>query len=335
MTNYDNLAVFGQGEGTRSASYFRFDGTNSSKTTIYTYGLTEGYTMPLENAIYRLTAQVGGWGQVSKDVTVQIVNSSDEVVGEQTVQTPTTGVNDGGGVVDVNFVFNTSAAGNYKLQVKNGSTDADNAIVMSNIELKKAPANYTANLKVKEGKLGTFIAPFAVTLPANVKAYSATSDDKTVTLAKIADGGETLAAGTPVIVYNDEEYDEPADVDETFYGVPTVDENQTEGALVGILDENEKTVPVGAYVLQTQNTEQAFYIVDTAAPGSLNRCYVVAGASGEARLVISMDDAMIINAIEAAEAEAEGLKDGKYFIEGKIVIVKNAVKYSANGQILK
>lgn len=42
-----------------------------------------------------------------------------------------------------------------------------------------------------------------------------------------------------------------------------------------------------------------------------------------------------INAIEAAEAETGALKDGKYLIEGKIVLVKNGVKYSANGQILK
>ena len=188
-----------------------------------------------------------------------------------------------------------------------------------------------ANLKVSEGKLGTFIAPFDITLPDNVKAYSATSSETKVTLKKEYDGGETLPAGTPVIIYGD-----GVSVNETFYGVPTVDDNQTEGALVGILNESEMTVPKDAYVLQTQTDVQAFYKLAAAAPGALNRCYVVAGES-EARLIISFDeeDPTGINAIEVAEVEVEGLKDGKYLIGGKIVMVKNNVKYNANGQILK
>ena len=47
------------------------------------------------------------------------------------------------------------------------------------------------------------------------------------------------------------------------------------------------------------------------------------------------EDPTAINAIEATEAKAEGLKDGKFLENGKIIIVKNGVKYGANGQILK
>jgi hypothetical protein len=58
--------------------------------------------------------------------------------------------------------------------------------------------------------------------------------------------------------------------------------------------------------------------------------------NNNARAVFKLEDDFTgINAIEAAEAEEGTLKDGKYFIDGKIVIVKNGVKYSANGQILK
>ena len=66
------------------------------------------------------------------------------------------------------------------------------------------------------------------------------------------------------------------------------------------------------------------------------RAYIhIAGNSG-ARLTIAFDDEdpTAINSIEAAEAE-NSVKDGKYLENGKIVIVKNGVKYSANGQILK
>ena len=141
--NYDNLAAFGQGDGTRSAGYFRFDGTNSAKTTTYTYGETDGYTIPLKAYIYNLTAKIGGWGQVDKDVIIQVVSEDGDVVGTQTIHTPTTGVHAGGSVVDVNLVFKAPAAGNYKVKLKNGSIDADNAIVISNLDLRR-PSNVYA-----------------------------------------------------------------------------------------------------------------------------------------------------------------------------------------------
>ena len=179
--------------------------------------------------------------------------------------------------------------------------------------------------------MGTFIAPFDITLPAGVKAYSATSSETTVTLTKIAEGGAPLTAGTPVIIYGD-----GVSVDETFYGVPTVTENQTVGALTGILDDSNKTISSGKYVLQTQSDVQAFYKLASNATGKLNRCFVSAEVA-EARLVISIDeeDPTAINAIEAANAKAGALKDGKYLIGNKVVLVKNGVKYGANGQILK
>ena len=164
-----------------------------------------------------------------------------------------------------------------------------------------------------------------------MKAYSATVENNEVKLSKIAEGGDKLDAGTPVIVYGD-----GVSANSAFFNDAIVTENKTVDNLVGILNESEKEVPVGAYVLQTQGEIQAFYKVAAAASGALNRCYLIA-ASPNARLVISFDgeDPTAINAIEAAEAEEGTLKDGKYFIDNKIVIVKNGVKYGANGQILK
>jgi hypothetical protein len=60
-------------------------------------------------------------------------------------------------------------------------------------------------------------------------------------------------------------------------------------------------------------------------------------AESEARNVISMNfdgGYTGINAVEATEAEAGALKDGKFLENGKIIIVKNGVKYGANGQKL-
>ncbi len=249
---------------------------------------------------------------------------------------------DGGAVCSFAYI----GEGKYSITSTNGSFGTDNTTDGSSIYGNKLAnaANSAwyiyegaANLKVADGKLGTFVAPFDVTLPENVKAYYAKVDGDKVTLTKAANGGNALTAGTPVVVYGD-----GADVDETFYGIPTEDWTLAKAFdLWGILSESSKTVPVGAYVLQTQTIEeqpvQAFYKVAAAAPGALNRCYVKVTEpnSGNARLTIKFDDTTAINAIEAAEAEDGALKDGKYLIDGKIVIVKNGVKYSANGQILK
>ena len=208
-------------------------------------------------------------------------------------------------------------------------TDGNNNFTIA--EASKAEVK----LQVSNDKLGTFVAPFDITLPEKVKAYSATATETEVTLTKIAEGGDELKAGTPVVVYGD-----GADVEETFnkYAIfsktenPTVDDN----ALVGLLV--DKNVPAGAYVLQTQAGNQGFYKVagTEAVPGVFYRSYLIA-ASPKARLVIIFDgeDPTAINAIEAAEAEDGALKDGKYLIDGKVILVKNGVKYSANGQILK
>ena len=68
-----------------------------------------------------------------------------------------------------------------------------------------------------------------------------------------------------------------------------------------------------------------------------NKAYLRVENINPARLIISFDeeeDPTAINVIEAANAKAEGLKDGKYLIGNKVVLVKNGVKYSANGQKL-
>ena len=68
-----------------------------------------------------------------------------------------------------------------------------------------------------------------------------------------------------------------------------------------------------------------------------NKAYLKIAKNSGARLTIVFedDDPTAINTVEAAESEADALKDGKYLIGNKIILVKNGVKYSANGQILK
>ena len=43
----------------------------------------------------------------------------------------------------------------------------------------------------------------------------------------------------------------------------------------------------------------------------------------------------VATAIEGVETAEDAVKDGKYFINGQIVIVKNGVKYNAAGVAIK
>ena len=301
------------------------------------YGYADGYTMPLKaNTVYKVTFVYGGWNDCKKDGYVSMTDPEGNPISLTVTDLPldaTTAHEDPNVWKSYTAYFTTGEAGNYVLGLrkKNYDTSGQSQYVYGDIVLKKAYES--ANLTVNSGKIGTFIAPFDVTLPEGVKAYSAEVDGDELKLTKIKEGGEKLDAGTPVVVYGDE-----VNVNETFYGVPTVFVNKSAGNLFGILEEGKKEVPANAYVLQTQTGVQAFYKVASPAPGALNRCYVnVTEPNYNARLVISFDgeDPTAINAIEAAEAEDGALKDGKYIIDNKVVIVKNGVKYSANGQILK
>ena len=139
--NYAKLASFGQGDGTRSAFYVRFD-SRTAKNAVFTYGANDGYTIPLKaNTVYRLTAQAGGWGH-TKDFVMSVVNDNDESIASQKITLEN--VDAGGSAKDYNMCFVVPANGNYKLQLTNGVND-NNAAVVSNIELKRADITIDEN----------------------------------------------------------------------------------------------------------------------------------------------------------------------------------------------
>ncbi|MBR7052087.1 MAG: hypothetical protein IKI44_03730 [Bacteroidaceae bacterium] len=204
--------------------------------------------------------------------------------------------------------------------------------------------NVTANMAVNAtAKWGTFCAPFDVAIPEGVTAYSCASatDAGNLNLEEITTG--TIPANTPVILNAEEGL-----ASTTFYGIKVPNESDdliTSGLLVGNVGTAGKTITdkdkENGYLLQIQDGKTGFYKMNPSKSYKIgfNRCYLVVGSNqgGNAREVFFFfeDDATAINALEAAKAETGALKDGKYLIEGKIVLVKNGVKYGANGQIVK
>ncbi len=217
--NYKKLAAFGQGDGTRSCAFFRFDGTNSSTTTKYTYGSSTDYNMPLKTGkIYKLTAQVGGWGQTSKDFQIAVVNSSNSNLVAQNLTTPSTGLDsEGGTLINYEMYFVVSTAGDYKLVLTNTS-GGNNAVVVSNMELFSTDAlpisedgtkpyaagtypSVTFDRSFNTSNRSTMVLPFAMDADATEAAFDEVYELSSVSGESLQfTSASSIEAGKPYLV---------------------------------------------------------------------------------------------------------------------------------------
>ena len=187
--------------------------------------------------------------------------------------------------------------------------------------------NASATLAVNSAaQYGTFCAPFDVTIPAGVTAY---------TISSIAENGKltldeqqnTIPAHTPVIVYSES----ASDINAVQFGVATAG-NPTSNYLTGVYTDTE--APVGSYVLQNQSGRVGFYKVQNGTQPWVraNRAYLTVPASANVK-AFYMDDATAIQTVEellSGKAEIydlsgrrqQKLQKGINIVGGKKVRVK-------------
>lgn len=283
--------------GTNSAFFIRYDGTWSNAGSLYNYGTTDGYTMPLKaNTYYYIQADFAGWGSKGNPLKMLVTGPNDFSATSGTVNTSYNADTESEYTPQqFYFVFETSAAGNYVIKFQNPS-DKTHMAVVSNIELKKC--NASATMLVKAGQWGTFIAPFDVTIPDGVNAYTVTGVNANDYMVKEA-VETTILANTPVLLENTTE----TLVNTTFYGKNISEaDSYTKGQLTGIY--TAATIPAGSYVLQTpKSTEvQAFYPLATTLTGTPNRCYLTLPNSAAKRNAIFFDKEEGTTGIEAPNA---------------------------------
>lgn len=172
---------------------------------------------------------------------------------------------------------------------------------------------------------GTFCAPFDVTIPEGVQAF---------TIGGIAENGKltlveqknTILAHTPVIVYSES----TSDINAVQFGVATSG-TATSDYLKGVY--TDITAPVGSYVLQNQGGRVGFYHVEGTQPWvRANRAYLTVPASANVK-AFYMDDATAIQTVEellSGKAEIydlagrrqQKLQKGINIVGGKKVLVK-------------
>ena len=197
-------------------------------------------------------------------------------------------------------------------------------------EASKAEPNLTIAAGVN---WATFMSPFAISLSAlnGVEAYNVSGDNDGIIEMSAVEGG-IIPANKPVLLYR-QTTGENYKPELSGWGTAAAN-NYTNGYLTGSY--SIEYIPVGSYALQKQNSIVAFYKVNTenAIKVGAYRAYLTKSASSARAVLYFPEDPTAINTLEAVEAEAGALKDGKYLIDGKIVIVKNGVKYGTNGQKL-
>lgn len=226
-------------------------------------------------------------------------------------------------------VFNmlNTQCDNKKLGSNGGDFYTDDAYTNWTIA-EAAQAEVAINI-ASDVKYATRIFPFKPTLPSGVVAKSCTaSEGNELTLVDVA----SPVANVPYILYAENGYTGDA---LTGWGTGA-QTSYTTGWLTGVYEETE--APVNSYVLQKnkENGKVAFYLVAEGEQPTVgaNRCYLTTGDSGSARAAFFFRGD--ITGVDNVEAATEAtLKDGKYLENGKIVIVKNGVKYNAAGAQVK
>ena len=200
---------------------------------------------------------------------------------------------------------------------------------VDNFKLKYCGPVKSANMTITDANWGTFCAPFDVTIPEGVKAYTA-AEGNPVTFTEVT---TTIPAGTPVVVYS------AAAVNKEFNGKATkTEETCTSGALVGVYAAKSDITAAANhtnYVLQSNTQGVGFYKATSAISLKANRCYMTLATSAGAKDCIGLDGAItgINNILNPTDKSAEGIFDlngrklatpqkGINIINGVKVIVK-------------
>ena len=197
-------------------------------------------------------------------------------------------------------------------------------MIMNNFTLTRYE-QAEADMTITSAKYATFVAPFDVTIPSGVAAY--TVDDVAGDVLEMTEvTGGTIDANTPVVVYSE------STVAETFYG-KAVAGTPEEGLLVGTYE--RIAAPNGKYVLQNGTEGVGFYLVDTSVATPYvpaNRAYLnYSGNNVKAFIFGGGEDAIksVFDGVAAGEIYdlsgrkvAKMQKGGAYIVNGKKVIVK-------------
>lgn len=354
FNNDDRLTEFND---TKSAFFIRFDGTNSDRGTLYYYGNTEGYTMPLKaNTKYYVKADVKGWGSTGKPQRMNINGPAGFTGLSAQVTLSNRADNDDAAPQQLLIEFTTTVAGNYTINFQcPGSDDNKHNAVVSNIELKKVPqivlndetgcteavtyADVTVNRTVKGGnKWNSFTVPFDMAIPEGwtVKELAGTAENGEYLTLQFTET-DAIEAGKPYMVKLAENAEDLTEISVAGVAInPTLNNIEVTGAtMIGNFEPT--TVPTGAFFISNNTWFEA------AENNPVNikafRAYIELSQEATARgikgIFSDLDGEVTgINGVNATEKKFDGTvydlsgrkvaqpARGLYIVNGKKVVIK-------------
>ena len=179
--------------------------------------------------------------------------------------------------------------GKLNLAVYNPAHIGNGWFIAGNVTYTPISPATTVTLAVTDAQYATFVAPFDVTIPDGVTAYTVdaiTDNELTMTAVET-----TIVANTPVVLFSE------TVVEEEVSGVANPVETPTAGLLTGVYTDTPAIE--GTYILQKQDAV-AFFKVETAGITTVkaNHAYLTAPASG-ARAYYFGGEATAIGALKA------------------------------------
>ena len=192
--------------------------------------------------------------------------------------------------------------------------------------LESAEAS-AANMRISDAGWATFWAPFAVEVPAGVKAYTGELVENSWVRMIELDG--VIPANAGVVVAGEEFNADLAPVEPQ----PNL---AAESCYTGNTTGKVMNVPAGVYLLQKQDDVVGWYKVEgegfTLAP---NRCYLNVPDPNNSRPFIGFEPVDDATGISSIATEAKTKADGKYMVKGQIVVVKAGKAYNMSGTEIK
>ena len=163
-------------------------------------------------------------------------------------------------------------------------------------------------------------------LPAGCEAYTALLSGDALTLTKIAVGGQTIPNGAAVILKS-----ESASVTLLPTETDPVSYNEATNSLQGVDD--AIAAPTNCYVLSCENNLVGFYHY-TASMLNPHKAYVIytpnSGNQAPHRLRFAFETATGVENVQG-----DNVQSTKVIENGVLYIIKNGVKYNAQGQVVK
>ncbi|MCR5334064.1 MAG: discoidin domain-containing protein [Bacteroidaceae bacterium] len=259
---------------------------------------------------YAVTSSSWAWGDTKESASA--IEFGSAIVGKYTVKCANIYLYDADGYVDRGQSPSMSSANQYNSWI-----------------LEKADAS-VANMRITNAGWATFWAPFAVDIPAGVKAYTGEMQQGWIRMNELTEG--YIPANTGVVVEG-----EPFEADLEPKN-PQPNEADAESCYTGNTTGTTMAMEVGDYLLQKQNDVVGWYKVSGEGfTLARNRCYLAKNTVPEASqsrtfFGFAPDDATGINSI-ATEAKTKA--DGKYMVNGQIVVVKAGKAYNMSGAEIK